>query len=108
MDEQLARGALLDVRLAIAQVFERERVARTETVLFSEEPHQTVEHPDGYTFAYPGVAYGIDVERGVVSENTDVPDVDARRFFDLHGRDLYAERDRLRGLVDRLGRRREP
>jgi hypothetical protein len=36
----------------------------------------------------------------MVWENLDVAGVDARRCFDLDGRDLEAERDRLRTLLE--------
>jgi hypothetical protein len=101
MEDKRATAALLDVRLAMAQVFERERVERWTQFLFTHDPFATVERSDSFVFVYPGAVYGVDTDRGVVWENPDVPGVDARRFFDLHGRDLEAERDRLRGIFDR-------
>jgi hypothetical protein len=99
MTNQTEHAALLDVRLAMARVFERERLDRANTFLI-------VQRADGFVFVYPGAVYGIDVGRGVVWENPDVPGVDARRYFDLHGRDLDDELERLRGLVRRIERRR--
>lgn len=90
----------------MAQVFEREHLDRATTYLFAGDPLGTVERDGGFIFVYPGVIYGIDVDRGVVWENPGVPGVDARRVFDLQGRDLEAEAERLRGLVERARRLR--
>jgi hypothetical protein len=92
--------ALLDVRVAMSQVFERECVDLLQTRLFTEDPRAVVRNEGGFVFVYSEVFYGIDHD-GVVWENLDVPGVDARRCFDRQGRDLEGERDRLLALVER-------
>jgi hypothetical protein len=93
-------AALLDVQLAMATVFAGESVDLLETRLFTENPRAVVKNANGFAFIYPAVVYGIDYDQSVVWEDLDVPGVDAQRCFDLSGRDLDAERDRLRTLLE--------
>jgi hypothetical protein len=97
-------AALLDVRVTMATVFVDEYGDPLQTRLFTEDPRAIVKNANGFVFVYPGTVYGIDIDRGVVWENLDVPGVDARRCFDLQRRDSEGERDRLHALLkQRLG-----
>jgi hypothetical protein len=94
-------AALLDVRAVMADVFAREHLDGRHTPLFTEDPRAVVKNATGFVFIYPCTVYGIDNDRGVVWEDLGVPGVDARRCFDLHGRDTEAEHARLRTRLER-------
>ena len=93
-------AALRVVRAAMSAVFAREYLDGRHTPLFTDDPRAVVKSETGYVFVYPAIVYGIDNERGVVWENVNVPGVDARRWFDLEGRDIEVDNDRLRTLLE--------
>jgi hypothetical protein len=93
-------AALALVRAAMAAVFTREYLDGRHTPLFSEDPRAVVKSETGFVFIYAAVVYGIDNDRDVVWENVNVPGVDARRCFDLDGRDVEVDSDRLRTLLE--------